>query len=99
MRWLAADRMQIPLSLPLAAKEAFGFSGRELSLEPASRQRSYLPGMGANLGCVTEQPVRFCFLKWETTALERYRSSSDEWMASNANSPGDVQWIDENASE
>ena len=40
-----------------------------------------------------------CFPKWERTALEQVQIVTDEWMTSNANSPGDVQWIDENAPE
>ncbi|APG15093.1 MULTISPECIES: type II toxin-antitoxin system HipA family toxin [Bradyrhizobium] len=94
--WLAADRVQIPLSmsLPLAAKKHSGAKVANYlwNLLPDSDQT--LQKWGQIYG-VSPNSAFALLSKVGEDCAGAIQIVTDEWMAANADSPGEVQWIDE----
>jgi serine/threonine-protein kinase HipA len=95
-RWLAADRIQIPLSmsLPLAAKRHAGplVANYLWNLLPDNDRT--LQTWGQIYGVSPNSPFALLSKVGEDCA-GAVQVVTDEWIAANANPAGDVQWIDE----
>lgn len=95
-RWLAADRVQLPLSmsLPLAAKKHSGavVANYLWNLLPDNDQT--LQKWGQIYGVSPNSPFALLSKVGEDCA-GAIQIVTDEWMAANADSPGEVQWIDD----
>lgn len=95
-RWLAADRIQIPLSLslPLAAKRHVGQVVANYLWNLLPDNDRTLQAWGQAYG-VSPNSAFSLLSKVGEDCAGAVQIVTDEWMAANANSPGDVQWIDE----
>jgi serine/threonine-protein kinase HipA len=95
-RWLAADKIQIPLSLslPLAAKKHSGQVVANYLWNLLPDNDRTLQAWGQTYGVSPNSPFALLSKVGEDCA-GAVQVVPDEWMADNANSIGDVQWIDE----
>jgi serine/threonine-protein kinase HipA len=95
-RWLAADRIQIPLSmsLPLAAKRHSGAVVANFLWNLLPDNDRTLQAWGQAYG-VSPNSAFALLSKVGEDCAGAVQIVTDEWMATNANSAGDVEWIDE----
>ena len=95
-RWLAADRIQIPLSLslPLVAKKHSGDVVANYLWNLLPDNDRTLQAWGSFYGVSPNSPFALLSKVGEDCA-GAVQIVTDEWMEANANSPGEVRWIDE----
>jgi serine/threonine-protein kinase HipA len=95
-RWLAADRIQIPLSLslPLAAKRHTGAVVANYLWNLLPDNDRTLQAWGQIYG-VSPNSAFALLSKVGEDCAGAVQIVPDQWMADNADSAGEVQWIDE----
>ncbi|MGY4158125.1 serine/threonine-protein kinase HipA [Bradyrhizobium sp. USDA 4461] len=95
-RWLAADRIQIPLSmsLPLAARKQSGAKVANYLWNLLPDNDQTLQKWGQIYG-VSPNSAFALLSKVGEDCAGAIQIVTDEWMAASAGSPGEVQWIDD----
>lgn len=95
-RWLAAERVHLPLSmsLPLAAKKHTGAAVANYLWNLLPDNDQTLQKWGQIYG-VSPKSAFALLSKVGEDCAGAIQIVTDEWMTANANSPGEVQWIDD----